>query len=1212
MSAPVLRCVKCQAEIPIPAEVTRTGTGSVVCPACGQRYTRRPPAAPRPATTAGPGPGDGAPAAAAITPQGSTRPLGTPVATAPVLTEGATIAGRYRIVRFLARGGMGEVYEAEDAELRDRVALKTIHPAVALEEGAVERFKREIHLARKVTHPNVCRIFDLGQHVPAPGAEPVLFFTMELLEGETLAARLARAGRLPLERALPIVRQCAAALAAAHAAGVIHRDFERAVVTDFGIARGGADDRFAMTLTSAGGVVGTPAYMAPEQVAGEAVTPAVDQFALGVVLYEMATGELPFRGDTPLATAAKRLTEPAPSPLALVPDLDPVCAAVLTRALARQPGDRFPSVGALVEALEGRMAPAPPPVATPAPPSAEPHAPPPSAPIETPAPAAAPRPRERRQRALAALLLVVLAAASAWAWLRVRELRDKGSALRPAAARRAVAVLGLRNLSGREDAAWLSTALAEMLATELGQSGDLRVVPGDAVARAEVELGFAPSERLSAEARGRLRGRLGADFLVAGAYTALGAGGPLRLDLRLEDARTAETVAAIASAGSEAELFRLVAEAGAGLREKLGAGARGTGVARPLLPVSPEAARLYAEGLDALRQFDPGGARELLGRAVELDPDNALARSALASAWSALGYGERAAAEARRAFERAVALPEPERLMVEARYYEAAGEWGRAAELWQALWSAAPDVLEYGLATARARTAAGDAEAALAVLATLRALPAPESADPRLDLAEAAAAAVRADYPRQAEAAARAAAGAEQVGARLLAAEALVARAWALRNLGRFDEALAGAERSRALAAELGDRGGEAAAGAAAAGVLADRGDLDGARVAYEAALALCRERGDRGGAARILNNLAVVLKSRGELAAARRGYEEAEAIAVETGDRRGAAYAATNVAALAADGGELDRAKERLSEALATFRELADRAGIASALASLGGVERRRGELAAAAAALEESLAVRRSIGQRAGEAAALAALGQVLADSGELEAAGRRFDEALTLARELEQKSAEASALAGLGDLAALAGDAAAAGTRYAEALALRRASGERAGVDRLRLALARLDAERSPAGAAAAASEVLAGLGAEAPVELEAAARLTLARSELARGRGADARLALAPALARLAALGRASALETRLLAARAEAAAGRRTAARAELDEVAAAAATSGLLGLDLEARLAAAELGGAAARAGLAPLAARARDAGFLALAARAEALAAGG
>jgi len=224
------------------------------------------------------------------------------------------IAGRYRIVRFIGQGGMGELYEAEDLELRERVALKTVRPEIAQDEKAIERFKREIHLARKVTHPNVCRIFDLTYHPTAEGL--TLLLTMELLGGETLADRLRRAGRMTTTEAFPIITQIAAGLAAAHEAGIVHRDFKsanvvlvpskrgaedvRAVVTDFGLARGtSAGDSSAVSLCGTGDFAGTPAYMAPEQVRGGEITPAVDIYALGVVMYEMLTGHRPFAGDTP-------------------------------------------------------------------------------------------------------------------------------------------------------------------------------------------------------------------------------------------------------------------------------------------------------------------------------------------------------------------------------------------------------------------------------------------------------------------------------------------------------------------------------------------------------------------------------------------------------------------------------------------------------------------------------------------------------------------------------------------------------------------------------------------------------------------------------------------------------------------------------------------------------------------------------------------------
>src|SRR5688572_17288905 len=175
------------------------------------------------------------------------------------------VAGRYRIVRFIARGGMGEVYEAEDLELGGRVALKTVRLDAAGDRHAIERFKREIHLARQVTHPNVCRIFDLSRHPRAAPDGDVLFLTMELLPGDTLADRIRQRGRLATADALPIVEQVASALAAAHRVGVIHLDFKssnvmlvpsgsgsavRAVVTDFGLAHRAAGPPSAATLSA--------------------------------------------------------------------------------------------------------------------------------------------------------------------------------------------------------------------------------------------------------------------------------------------------------------------------------------------------------------------------------------------------------------------------------------------------------------------------------------------------------------------------------------------------------------------------------------------------------------------------------------------------------------------------------------------------------------------------------------------------------------------------------------------------------------------------------------------------------------------------------------------------------------------------------------------------------------------------------------------------
>jgi tetratricopeptide (TPR) repeat protein len=266
---------------------------------------------------------------------------------------GDAVAGRYRVERFLSRGGMGEVYQVLDGQLGERVALKTVH---ALRSGESERageLRREVLLSRKVTHPNVCRIFDFGVH---PGDPPVAFLTMELLEGETLAAKLAREGKLSPAQALPLVRQLAAGLSAAHAAGVVHRDFKpqnvivvdgaggpRAVITDFGLA--------AALDTGHGEGVGTPHYMAPEQVVGAKVTAAADVYAFGVVLFELVTGTRPFDGEGPLEIARARLTQDAPLARSRAPELDDRWTQTIARCLAREPAERFASVKEVLDAL---------------------------------------------------------------------------------------------------------------------------------------------------------------------------------------------------------------------------------------------------------------------------------------------------------------------------------------------------------------------------------------------------------------------------------------------------------------------------------------------------------------------------------------------------------------------------------------------------------------------------------------------------------------------------------------------------------------------------------------------------------------------------------------------------------------------------------------------------------------------------------------------
>lgn len=284
----------------------------------------------------------------------------------PVLQEIATpqpgeiLADRFRIVEPLGIGGMGSVYKAEDQELGTTVALKLMHSDLALDDSARERFHREINVARQITHPNVCRIFDLFRH------EDYFFLTMELLPGETLHERIRREGRMQPQEALPIALHVLEALDAIHRSGIIHRDLKttniilvpdgngfRAVITDFGLAIPLLGEQ-SFQVTGTGQVLGTPEFMAPEQLTKGPISPATDVYALGMVFHEMITGKLPMEGEAPLTIAARRIEEDPISPRRFVPELDRNWDRTILRCLERNPRHRFQNAAEVESALTGK------------------------------------------------------------------------------------------------------------------------------------------------------------------------------------------------------------------------------------------------------------------------------------------------------------------------------------------------------------------------------------------------------------------------------------------------------------------------------------------------------------------------------------------------------------------------------------------------------------------------------------------------------------------------------------------------------------------------------------------------------------------------------------------------------------------------------------------------------------------------------------------
>jgi beta-lactam-binding protein with PASTA domain/tRNA A-37 threonylcarbamoyl transferase component Bud32 len=272
----------------------------------------------------------------------------------PELDDKVLIDGRYRILHHVGSGGMADVYCAEDIHLGRRVAVKLLYRRFAQDSEFVERFRREASAAAALQHPNVVNVYDRGEF------DGTYYIAMEFCEGLSLKELITREAPLPLERAIEIVLHVLVAARFAHRRGIIHRDLkpqnviidpdereDSVKVADFGIARAGASE-----ITEVGAIMGTAHYLSPEQAQGRSVTEASDLYSIGVVLFEMLTGRAPFEGDSAVAIALKHVSQPPPSPRELRPDISPQLEAVLTKALAKDPADRYSDADSFIRDIE--------------------------------------------------------------------------------------------------------------------------------------------------------------------------------------------------------------------------------------------------------------------------------------------------------------------------------------------------------------------------------------------------------------------------------------------------------------------------------------------------------------------------------------------------------------------------------------------------------------------------------------------------------------------------------------------------------------------------------------------------------------------------------------------------------------------------------------------------------------------------------------------
>jgi eukaryotic-like serine/threonine-protein kinase len=894
----------------------------------------------------------------------------------------------YRIMDQIGSGGMGVVYLAHDEQLDRSVAIKVLFPGSLSDETAHKRFRKEALSLARLNHPNIATVHEFGSQ---DGSD---FLVTEYIAGTTLDAMIAP-GPVSADEVLRLGMQLAEGLTAAHQQGIVHRDLKpgnlrlttdgRLKIIDFGIAQllpHPSNFGSTETVSQMHEIAGTLPYMAPEQLRGERTDARSDIWSAGAVLYELATGRRPF-AESNAAVLINAIQNDAPVPPSQMnPALPLGLGQVILKALEKNPAHRYQSASELGFDLKR--------VAT------------------TSTIPASWRRRRRLWLALAGALSGVAVIAAIGGYFFLHRNKTPEAASSTVNRRRTIAVLGFKNLSGRPEDSWLSTALSEMLTTELSQGDQVRTIPGESVANMKLSLSLSDADSFSRPTLNRIRQNLGSDDVVLGSYLLLG-DGQLRLDLRLQDAAAGETLVSVSEKGKASEMDQLVSRAGAELRAKLGIGALSevqSAAVKASLPANPEAARLYSEGLQRLRLFDALSAVNLLKQAIALDPEYASSYSALAEAWNTLGYESKAKDQARRALDLSAHLPSEERLLVEGRAHELSSETAAARESYRALWEMFPDNVDYGLFLLRTQITEGHPVEAEKTLAELRKTSVSEADAARLDLAQAGIAESLGDFKQQQSFAERAANRGRGIGANLLVALALHMEANAWERMGQTPKAIALANQSRDLYIAAGDRLGAARILLQVGDALSDKGDFEGAKKQYEEALPVFREIGAQRTIRATLERMGNVFYNVGKFDEAKTYFQQALSFDHEIDDPRGLASDYGNLAN-ALDGlGDLPGALKMQQRSLAAFNDVGDRRGAAETLNNLGILLLEMGDLAEARRYYEQALALHREINYRRGEPYPITGLGDTFFAQGDLVGARKQYEQALALCKEINNE--------------------------------------------------------------------------------------------------------------------------------------------------------------------------------------------------------------
>jgi tetratricopeptide (TPR) repeat protein/TolB-like protein len=778
------------------------------------------------------------------------------------------------------------------------------------------------------------------------------------------------------------------------------------VVTDFGLALPSEASDEGVSLSTGQGLLGTPAYMAPEQLEGRPATNASDIYALGLVIYEMLTGERAFVGANPLSSAFKRLSEPPRPPRRFVPDLSPACESVILRCLARDPADRFTNAREVTTALAENL--------------------------PQPATASTISPRSVATqsgrllggrtihstvvRISVALVLVALAAVGVYEW------RTLHPAVQPL-----VVVAGFRNNSGDSAYDWLATDLSETLTADLGASSGVQTVPTDELARVRTELSIAPAQNLESENLVHVRQAIGANFVLLGSYS-ISAQSPektLALDLRLEDSAE-RTLSTFHLSGHETEYSKLVTGAAAEVLGKLGTARLPEAEAsqvQNLYPRNPEARKLYFGALDKLRSLDAPAALDLLKKAAQQEPDNVAIHSALADTWSLLKHDPEAADEAKKAGDLAGKTPLPFEYIVlaRARSEEMTQDWDAAIKDYSLLFPHYPQ-LNYGLRLANVQVEGSQPKAALDTLQQLAGLRPPMNSDPRIDIAKAKVYATVNDFAHELQSAQLALSEAQKRNAKLMQANAELELYWAHRNLGHVEEALAASNQAESIFSVFGDN--------------------------VSAAVAL--------------NDVATWLSDRGRYAEARERLEQVIEINRKAGAQKDLAGANVNMAALLVKMGNPEEAQHYIDNALQVSGSVHDEEDEARAHILKGQVLSTSGHSVEAEAQDRKALALAEKLGNTGIQATALSNLAQSQSetDAGSALAA---YGTVLKLRRANRDPVAVATCLFNMGDVQYRRGELDGAEASYREAIQISSEQKDRPGVALGSMSLAQINLER-----------------------------------------------------------------------------------------------------------------------------------------------------